>query len=112
MYIYPSVHIALMSNKKKVSITLDNASLDWLERHPEINLSGLVRAVIHSRMTDQFNTGPEVVVSNQILPEIEAEGAVKVKCGKCGFSWDYTGKRSKVQCLECGHRINVIRNAV
>ena len=32
---------------------------------------------------------------------------MKVKCPKCGYEWDYKGKRDRATCPSCGYPVKV-----
>ena len=97
--------------KKRINVSIEQAHYEYLKRHPEINLSGLIQKTLNDMMSNPGNRETKQPQRDNLplralTNKIEASKRT-VECDKCGYTWEYSGKRKRIQCLECGHRITL-----
>ena len=72
MYIYCILHTVYSVKMKKITISYPDEQFEWLERHPEINKSGVFRKAISHMMANESSAltdGDLDLIANEVSQE-------------------------------------------
>ena len=108
-----------------MNISLQDQDYEFLKNNDWLNVSGLIREAIKlikgepsqlpafvdmNRGLNPGNKDPETITREYYTPKVNRSklGPSKlIKCPHCGYEWEYKGKKSYIQCVNCNKRIDI-----